>query len=71
MITENEELSRKIRDLDEDLIVAEADGRDSNVDAIKDLITDSMDDIAECLAMWQQVERVGEEFERGGRLALA
>jgi hypothetical protein len=70
MITDNEDLSRKIKALDEDLDAAEEVLEEHNADAIKELLTDSIEDIEECLAMWQQVEHVGEEFERGGRLAM-
>jgi hypothetical protein len=69
MITENEQLARQIKSLDENLDDAEQDIEAGDTAAIQDLLTDSMEDVEECIAMWQQVQRVGQEFERGGQLA--
>lgn len=69
MVTENEDLARRIKALDEDIDDAEQDLQNSNMDAIRDMLTDSMEDVVECIAMWQQVHQVGQEFERGGELA--
>ncbi|KAH6637822.1 hypothetical protein C7974DRAFT_411284 [Boeremia exigua] len=69
MVTENEDLARRIKALDEDLDDAEQDLQSSNMDAIRDMLTDSLEDVVECIAMWQQVHQVGQEFERGGELA--
>jgi hypothetical protein len=69
MVTENEQLARNIEALDKDLDEAGEDLKEQNAYAIKDLITTSTEDVEMCLAMWEQIKHVGEEFERGGRIA--
>lgn len=70
MVTENEQLARNIEALDEDLDAAGEYLKEQNSYAIKDLITTSTEDVEMCLAMWEQIKQVGEEFERGGRIVM-
>jgi hypothetical protein len=70
MVTENEELARKMEARDEDLDAAEEDLKEQNAYGIIYLITNSTEDVELCLAMWERVKHVGEEFERGGRIVM-